>query len=56
MGAEYKSDALDELLGDSLFKKKKQTAPASEDTLVDTVLNAKVDLKELNLLDTTSNI
>ena len=49
--AEYKSDALDELLGDSLFKKKKSEAPATEETLVDKVLGAKVNLKELNLTD-----
>lgn len=47
--AEYKSDALDELLEDSLFKKKKaDNSPESE---VDKALHAKVDLKDFNLVE-----
>jgi len=50
---EYKSDALDELLGDSLFKRKKSAQAPTEDTLVDQVLSAQVDMKALNLADTS---
>ena len=47
--AEYKSDALDELLEDSLFKKKKQdNSPESQ---VDQALHAKVSLQDLGLTD-----
>ena len=46
--AEYKSDALDELLEGSLFKKKKPDH--SEESQVDQALHAKVDLKEFNLV------
>ena len=47
--AEYKSDALDELLEDSLFKKKKQdNSPESQ---VDQALHATVSLKDLGLTD-----
>ena len=47
--AEYKSDALDELLEDSLFKKKKpDNSPESQ---VDQALHAKVELKDLGLAD-----
>jgi hypothetical protein len=47
--AEYKSDALDELLEDSLFKKKKpDNTPESQ---VDQALHAKVDIKEFGLGD-----
>lgn len=38
--ASYKSDALDELLEDSLFKRKKAALPVTEDTLVDAALKA----------------
>lgn len=47
--AEYKSDALDELLEDSLFKKKKpDNSPESQ---VDQALHAKVEMKDLGLTD-----
>ena len=47
--AEYKSDALDELLEDSLFKKKKpDNSPESQ---VDQALHASVSLKDLGLTD-----
>lgn len=47
--AEYKSDALDELLEDSLFKKKKpDNSPESQ---VDQALHAKVEMKDLGLCD-----
>jgi len=43
----YKSDALDELLEDNLFKKKKAPLPVTEDSLLDQALFAKVDEKLL---------
>lgn len=43
----YKSDALDELLEDSLFKKKKVPLATTEDSLLDQALFAKVDEKSL---------
>lgn len=45
----YKSDALDELLEGSLFKKKKTALPVTEDTIIDLAMSAKVDPKEFNL-------
>ena len=45
--ATYKSDPLDELLEDNLFKRKKAPLPATEDSLVDQALKAKVNEKEL---------
>ena len=45
--AGYKSDALDELLEDNLFKRKKAALPNTEESLVDQALKAKVNEKEL---------
>jgi len=45
--AGYKSDALDELLEDNLFKRKKAPLPPTEDSLVDIALKAKVNEKDL---------
>ena len=45
--ATYKSDALDELLEDNLFKKKKAAQPTTEESLLDQALKAKVDEKSL---------
>ena len=45
--AMYKSDALDELLEDNLFKKKKAALPATEESVIDQALKAKVDEKAL---------
>ena len=47
MEATYKSDALDELLEDNLFKKKKAALPNTEESLLDQALKAKVDEKSL---------
>ena len=42
--SQYKSDALDELLEDNLFKKKK--TPVTNDDFVELALHAKVDANE----------
>ena len=47
--ASYKTDALDELLEDSLFKKKKAAMPVTEETILDAALKAKVDPKDFNI-------
>ena len=46
--ASYKSDALDELLENSLFKRKHAPAPVTEESIVDEALKAKVDPNDFN--------
>lgn len=48
----YKSDALDELLEGSLFKKKTREMPQTDD-LVDEAMHAQVDPKIFNIDDST---
>ena len=51
----YKSDALDELLEGSLFKKKESKTPMDTDQMVNAAMYAKVDPKTLGIDDSSSN-
>ena len=47
--ASYKSDALDELLENSLFKRKHAPLPVSEESILDQALKAPVDPADFSL-------